>query len=304
MAGNNEERILILGGSGTLGHKLWQLLPAKFPDIYVSLRKSKSFYEKCGLFNGPNVIDGLDLQDFGRLNAVLKEIHPSVIVNCAGVTVRRQEAEDKISNIAVNALLPHKIEKWCLENSARLIHFSTDCVFDGKVGNYDENSPPDSRDLYGITKFLGEVQSPYVLTIRTSLIGREIFGGTELLEWFLAQKGKRVKGFCNALFTGLTTNRLAVLVCELIEKFPNLNGLYHVSSEMVSKYELLKLMKEAYKIDIEIEPEYEFECRRNLNCDKFTNATGFQRPSWRQMMLDMAADQTPYDQWRADSRPQ
>ncbi len=304
MAGNSEKRILILGGGGTLGHKLWQSLPAKFPDSYVSLRKPKSFYGKCGLFNGPNVIDGLDLQDFERLKVVLEEIHPSVILNCAGVTLRSREAGDKISNITVNALLPHKIASWCDENSARLIHFSTVCVFDGKMGNYDEGSSPDARDLYGITKILGDVQAPCVLTLRSSFIGREIFGGSELLEWFLAQKGKRVKGFCNALFTGLTTNRLAELVSELIEKFPNLNGLYHVSSEMVSKYELLNLMKEAYKIDIEIEPEYAFECRRNLNGDKFIKATGFQCPSWRQMMLDMAADQTPYDQWRASCRPQ
>jgi dTDP-4-dehydrorhamnose reductase len=166
------------------------------------------------------------------------------------------------------------------------------------LGSYSEDSPPDSRDLYGMTKMLGDVQSTCALTVRSSFIGREIFGGTELLEWFLAQNGQRVRGFCKALFTGLTTNRLAVLVGELIEKFPDLNGLYHVGSETVSKYELLNLMKEAYDIDVEIEPDNTFECRRNLNGDKFIDATGFNCPPWRQMMFDMAADQTPYDQWR------
>lgn len=300
MIWTNKKRILILGGGGTLGHKLWQFLPTKFPDVYVSLRKPKSFYKNCDLFLSSNVIESLDLQDFERLNDVLNGIRPSVIVNCAGVTLRSPEAGDKISNITVNALLPHIIAKWCDENSARLIHFSTVCVFDGKLGNYDEDSPPDARDLYGITKTLGEVQASCALIIRSSFIGREIFGGTELLEWFLAQNGKRIKGFRKALFTGLTTNRLAELVCELIEKFPNLNGLYHVSSEMVSKYDLLILMKEAYKTEIEIDPEDEYVCRRNLNGDKFIKATGFQCPSWRQMMLDVAADQTPYDQWRVD----
>jgi dTDP-4-dehydrorhamnose reductase len=299
MEGKMEERLLILGGGGTLGHKLWQSLPVKFPDTYVSIRKLKTYYEKCGLFNGPKVIDSLDLRDFGQLKVVLTEIHPSVIVNCAGVTLRSREASDKKSNIAVNALLPHELAEWCAKNGARLIHFSTVCVFDGILGNYDEGSPPDARDLYGITKMLGDLQVPCALTLRSSFIGREIFGGTELLEWFLAQKGTRVKGFCKALFTGLTTNRLAELVIELIEKYPSLNGLYHVSSEMVSKYELLNLMKEAYKTDVEIEPDDQFECRRNLNGDKFLEATGFHCPSWRQMMLDMAADQTPYDQWRA-----
>ncbi|MFA4915065.1 MAG: SDR family oxidoreductase [Syntrophales bacterium] len=301
---NKAARILVIGGGGSLGHKLWQFLPTKFPDTYVSIRKPKAYYENCGLFDGPNVVSGLDLRDFGQLKVVLKEICPSVIVNCAGVTLRSREANDKKSNIAVNALLPHELAEWGAKNRARIIHFSTVCVFDGRLGNYDENSPPDARDLYGITKMLGDVQTPRALTLRSSFIGREIFGGTELLEWFLAQNGKRVHGFRKVLFTGLTTNRLAELVGDLIEKFPRLNGLYHVSSETVSKYELLNLMKEAYKIDVEIEPDDKFECRRNLNGNKFIAATGFKFSSWRQMMLDMAADQTPYDQWKNDKRLQ
>lgn len=296
---NKTKRILITGGGGMLGHKLWQRLPEKFPDTYVSIRKPKTYYEKCGLFNGSNVIEGLDLRDFGQLNVILKKICPSVIVNCAGVTLRSREAEDRLSNIAVNALLPHVLADWCATNSARLIHFSTVCVFDGRLGDYDESSPPDARDLYGMTKILGDVQSPCALTIRASFIGREIFAGTELLEWFLAQEGKRVSGFSKALFTGLTTNRLAILVAELIEQLPDLNGLYHISSETVSKYELLSLMKEAYNTNIEIDRDDKFKCRRNLNGDKFVKVTGFKCPSWRQMMFDMAADQTPYDQWRS-----
>lgn len=292
------ERIFITGGGGTLGHKLWQVLPKKFPDTYVSIRRPKIYYEKCGLFNSRNVLDDLDLRDFGRLKIVLNEMCPSVIVNCAGVTLRSREASDKLSNIAVNSLLPYMLAKWCTENRARLIHFSTVCVFDGKLGNYDEDSSPDARDLYGMTKMLGDVQVPCALTLRSSFIGREIFGGTELLEWFLAQKGKCINGFSKALFTGLTTNHLAELVGELIEKFPDLNGLYHVSSEMVSKFELLNLMKEAYKINITIDCDEKFECRRNLNGDRFIKATRFRCPSWRQMMFAMSSDQTPYDQWR------
>lgn len=299
---NKTKRILIIGGGGTLGHKLWQFLPTKFSSTYVSIRKPKAYYEKSGLFNGSNVVDSLDLRDFGQLKVALKEIRPSVIVNCAGVTLRSKEAEDRLSNIAVNSLLPHMLAKWCAENVARLIHFSTVCVFDGRLGNYDEDSPPDARDIYGMTKMLGDVDVPCALTLRSSFIGREIFGGTELLEWFLAQKGKRVSGFSKALFTGLTTNRLAILVAELIKKFPDLNGLYNVSSETVSKYDLLNLMKEAYNIDIEIDQDDKFECRRNLNGNKFVKATGFKCPSWRQMMSDMAADQTPYDKWRSGEK--
>jgi dTDP-4-dehydrorhamnose reductase len=292
------ERILILGGGGTLGHKLWQVLPGKFPDTFVSIRRPADFYTKCGLFSGPNVIDRMDLRDFSGLYAMLDKVRPSVIVNCAGVTLRSKEALDKVSVISMNALLPHKLAEWCSKKGARLIHFSTVCVFDGKKGGYGEDDLPDARDLYGKTKALGDVSAPCALTLRSSFIGREIFGGTELLEWFLAQKRKKIKGFRKAMFTGLTSNRLAELVAELIGRFPALNGLYHVSSETVSKYGLLQLLKEAYKLDMEIEPDDGFECRRDLKGARFVEATGFKCPSWRQMALDMAADATPYGEWR------
>ncbi len=298
MEGNKTQKILILGGGGTLGHKLWQVLSAKFQDTFVSIRKNREFYAKCGLFTGPRVVDGLDLRDFTRLNAVLDEIKPSVIVNCAGVTLRSKEALDKNSAISMNALLPHRLAEWCSRSGARLIHFSTVCVFDGRAGGYTEDSPPDARDLYGITKALGDVSAPFALTLRSSFIGREIFGGAELLEWFLAQKGKKIKGFTRALFTGLTTNRLAELVGELLEKRPALNGLYHVSSETLSKYELLRLMKEAYKLEVDIAPEGGFEMKRDLNGERFEKAAGFNCPPWKAMMAEMAGDKTPYSDWR------
>lgn len=292
-----QQRILILGGGGTLGHKLWQVLPGKFPDTFVTIRKPRAFYAKCGLFDGPNALDGVDLRDFARLNALLEEVKPSVIVNCAGVTLRSKEALDKNSAISINALLPHRLADWCSRSGARLIHFSTVCVYDGKKGGYTEDDAPDARDLYGQTKALGDVNAPFALTLRSSFIGCEIFGGAELLEWFLAQEGKTVKGFRKALFTGLTTNKLAELVGELIEKHPGLNGLCHVSSEIVTKYELLKLMKDAYRLDVEIVPEG-FEMKRDLDGSRFAKAAAFESPTWRLMMAEMAADKTPYTEWR------
>lgn len=298
---NTKERILILGGGGTLGHKLWQYLPSKFPNTFVSIRKPKAYYKKCDLFNGPNVIDNFDLQDFDKLYSVFNTINPSIIINCTGITPRRQEAKSVLSSVYINGVLPSIITNWCSKNNSHLIHFSTNCVFDGVVGNYVESDVPniyDTTDIYGFTKSIGEVKSDCALVIRSSFIGREIFGGTELLEWFLSQEGKKVNGFCNALFTGLTTNQFSILIGDIIEKFKYLNGIYHVSSETISKYELLLLMKEAYKIDIDIEPDYTFTCKRNLNGDKFVKDTGFLCPSWHQMMFEMAADKTPYNQWR------
>lgn len=291
-------RILILGGGGTLGHKLWQTLPARFPDTFVSIRKPRAFYAKSGLFAGPSVIDNADLRDFARVSALLDEVRPSVIVNCAGVTLRSKEALDKNSAISINALLPHRLAEWCSRSGARLIHFSTVCVYDGKKGGYTEDDATDARDLYGVTKALGDVTAPFALTLRSSFIGREIFAGTELLEWFLAQGGKTIKGFRKALFTGLTTNRLAALVGDLIEKHPKLNGLYHVSSETVSKYDLLLMMKDAYRLDVKIDAEDGFEMRRDLDGRRFERAAGFTCPPWREMMAEMAADPTSYADWR------
>jgi dTDP-4-dehydrorhamnose reductase len=291
-------RILILGGGGTLGHKLWQTLPSKFPDTFVSIRKTKDFYAKCGLFTGANVIDNLDLRDFAGLNRVLDEIKPSVIVNCAGITPRREDAHNDVNIITINSLLPHKLAAWCAANHARLIHFSTDCVFNGEKGNYNELSLSDANDLYGRTKALGEVISPYAFVLRTSMIGREIFGGTELLEWFLAQRGKKIKGYRKAVFSGLTTNQHAAVVGDVIGKSPALNGCYNVASQAVSKYDLLLMLREAYNLDVEIEPDDSVDCRRNLDGSKFVNATGFVCPSWRQMLAEMAADKTPYSAWR------
>lgn len=297
MSEHKTPKILILGGGGTLGHKLWQTLQSKFPDTSVSIRKTRDFYAKCGLFAGPRVIDGLDLRDFTRLNVVLDEFKPSVIVNCAGITPRRGEAQDSVNVITINSLLPHKLAEWCVNNGSRLIHFSTDCVFDGKTGNYNELSPSDSKDLYGRTKALGEVNSPSSVIFRTSMIGREISGGTELLEWFLAQEGKKIKGYRKVVFTGLTTNRLAGLTGDIIEQYPGLNGLYNVASQPVSKYDLLLMLREAYNLDVEIEADDSVECRRDLDGSKFIKATGFVCPPWKELIREMAADPTPYAEW-------
>lgn len=298
MPKKTQMRILILGGGGTLGHKLWQMLPSKFPDTFVSIRKNKDFYEKCGLFTGPNVIDRLDLRDFTGLYHSLDRIHPSVVVNCAGITPRREEAQNDVNVITINSLLPHKLATWCATNNARLIHFSTDCVFNGEKGNYNELSPSDANDLYGRTKALGEVNSPSALVLRTSMIGREIFGGTELLEWFLAQGGKKIKGYRKAVFSGLTTNQHAVVVGDLIENYPALTGCYNVASQAVSKYDLLLMLREVYNLDVAIESDDSVECRRDLDGAKFVKATGFSCPPWRQMLTEMAADKTPYSAWR------
>ena len=293
-------RILILGGTGMLGHKLWQRLSERFVDTYTTIRRTRADCERFRIYDNPRVLENVDVSDPAQLIRALEASTPDVILNCIAVTKRRESASPAPA-ILLNAWLPHRIAQWAADHNARLITVSTDCVFDGTKGDYTEKHAPDASDVYGRTKALGEVSYGNALTIRTSFIGRELDNGTELLEWFLAQKGGVVRGFRRALYTGISNIYCADLVGEIIERWPHLQGLYQVASEVITKYDLLCLAREAYDINVEIVPDDSVEVRRNLDGDKFRRSTGIVTPSWRTMMNDLAADPTPYAAWRHHS---
>lgn len=290
-------RILILGATGMLGHKLWQLMPQRFADTYATVR-ARPLLPGSRLFEDKRVIAGVDCTDFPSVAAVLDRIAPQVIVNCVAVTKRREGSGNAEASIALNARLPQQLAGWCGEHASRLIHFSTDCVFTGRTGGYTEMSVPDAEDLYGRSKALGEVAGDGALTIRSSFIGRELAHGTELLEWFLAQRGRRIQGYRQALYTGVSNLFMAQLVGDIIADQPRLTGLYNLASEVVSKFDLLCLARDAFRLDIEIEPDDSFVCRRDLDGSRLRQALGVMPPPWREMMAGLAADATPYDRWR------
>jgi dTDP-4-dehydrorhamnose reductase len=179
-----------------------------------------------------------------------------------------------------------------------MIHVSTDCVFAGKKGMYVESDQSDAEDLYGRTKYLGELSYPHTLTLRTSIIGRELSQFKSLLEWFLSQKGKKVQGFTRVMFSGVTTIYLAKIVREIIANHPKLTGIYHISSPPISKYELLCMLRDAYKLDVDIIPNDQEVSDRSLVGDKFIRETGLSCPNWVDLVTELAADPTPYDKWR------
>jgi dTDP-4-dehydrorhamnose reductase len=292
-------RILILGAAGMLGHKLWQHLDQRFDDVHATLRATRASYARFGLFDSARIHDGVDAADSASLARVLDQLRPAVIVNCIAVTKRREAAADSLASIELNAALPHRLAAWTTAHGARLIHFSTDCVFDGRAGGYTEDSPTNAEDVYGKSKALGEVAGLGMLTLRTSFIGRELGRGTELLEWFLAQRGRRIQGYRRALYTGVSTLWMAGLVADLIERFPQLNGLYQVASPVVSKLELLGLAQKAYNLPVTIDPDDTVIVLRNLDGSRFRHATGIEVPSWERMMTELAADPTPYARWSA-----
>lgn len=282
-----------------LGHKAFQVLRARFPGTVCTTRQDVKLppFDRVDLLQGDDVLTGVDVMDFGRLQGVLRDLRPDFIVNCVGIVKQRSAAQAPIPSITINSLLPHKLASFAEEWGGRVIHPSTDCVFDGAVGGYTESHASTAEDLYGKSKFLGELHCENGLTLRTSIIGRELAGHASLLDWFLQQEGRPIRGFRQAIYSGVTTLQLACVIGMLIERFPRLHGLYQVVSEPISKYELLCLLRDFYKIDVTIVPDDREKVDRSMKGDRFRDATGYQSPPWSVLVERLAADPTPYARW-------
>jgi dTDP-4-dehydrorhamnose reductase len=295
----SNRRIMVLGATGMLGHKLFQRLTEKFPETYCTIRKDPNAEPFCRvpLLHGPKVIPGVNVTDFAALQRTLHELLPDYVVNCVGIIKQRDEASSALPSILVNSLLPHKLAEMVAGWGGRVIHFSTDCVFNGKRGGYVEADDSNADDLYGKSKFLGEVAAENSLTLRTSIIGRELVEHRSLLDWFLSQNRRNVRGFRRVIYSGVTTNYMADLVAKIVGSYPDLHGLYQVVSDAISKYDLLCLLRDAYRLDIEIEPEDQTISDRSMKGDKLRAAIGHRTPPWPELVRQLAEDPTPYERW-------
>jgi dTDP-4-dehydrorhamnose reductase len=284
-------RVLILGATGMVGHKLWQVLSKRF-DTWATARTVAGATVKPDLLDPGKLLEGIDASNFENVARAIRTISPNVVVNAIGIVKQLSAIEDTVATIKINSLLPHQLALACRESAVRLIHISTDCVFSGRKGMYTESDPPDPEDFYGRSKLLGEVMASGCLTLRTSIIGPELGSANGLLEWFLANAAetKILRGYNKAIFSGFTTLVLADIVGDIIASEPNLTGLYHVSAEPIDKYSLLCLFREAYKIPVEIEPYADIRIDRSLDSGRFRSATGFVPPSWPNMIASMSAD--------------
>lgn len=293
-------RVLILGGSGMLGHKLLLGLRAAGHQVSCTLREnhSTSPLARLPLFAGPQVYWGIDVIDWPSLRALLRAHQPEVVINAVGIIKQRQLATSAIPSIQINALLPHQLAETIAAWNGRLIHFSSDCVFSGERGHYTEADNCDADDLYGRSKFLGEVtHAPNAVTLRSSIIGRELHHHQSLLDWFLAQNHGEVRGFTRVIYSGLTTNEFVPVVDRLITHHRGLSGLYQVASEPLSKHDLLRLIADAFRLDVRITPTAEPVSDRSFSGTKFTAATGYVAPKWPDLVQALASDDTPYDEW-------
>jgi dTDP-4-dehydrorhamnose reductase len=277
-------KVLILGGSGMLGHQLWKILSVPF-QAYVTLRQASP---KLNTILDPRrTLTGVSADDFDSVIKAVAQVQPDVVINAIGVVKQQGASKDPITCLGVNSLFPHRLAQLCQAAQARLIHVSTDCVFSGKKGNYTELDPPDAEDLYGRSKLLGEVQGPGCLTLRTSIIGRELQSRQGLIEWFLSNAGKTVSGYRHAIFSGLTTLALSELIALLISKFPDLHGLWHVAATPINKWDLLTLVRQTFALDITMVPDEKFHCDRSLCDARFRQATGWSAASWPEMIRQL-----------------
>ena len=278
-----------------LGHRLWIEL-RKEHDVWVTVRGERNPFPRIPEFAAEFIryrVDGLNIDEVARAMA---SIQPELVINCIGLIKQLEPiSQDPLFSISLNALLPHRVSLLCRAAKIRMIHFSTDCVFSGRKGNYSEDDQSDAEDLYGRTKFLGEVQYPHTLTIRTSIIGRELKNHLGIIDWFLAQTGT-IKGFQRAIYTGFTTQEMAQIIMKFVIPRPDLKGMYQISSEPISKYDLLMLTKDAFGLTVKILPDNEFVCDRSLDSSRFRQVTGYNPPTWTEMIGEMAKQASFYNE--------
>ena len=282
-------RVLVMGVSGMLGHKVYRTFAATDHEVYGALRKPVREFQRYGLFDPERVIEGIDALIPETVERAFLAARPDVVINCVGLV--KPFAKDPALTIEINAAFPHRLARYCELVGARLLQVSTDCVFSGRDGNYTEQSVPDPEDLYGRTKLLGEVVHGPHLTVRTSIIGRELGSSHSLVEWILSQQGE-ANGFVNAIFTGLSTLAFSRVLVALVD-LRDIHGLLHVAGERVNKYELLALVVKHFGLDLTVRRHEDFYSDRSLVAQPFREL-GISVPSMEEMVAEMAAETELY----------
>lgn len=282
-------KILVVGANGMIGNSIFRVLSKRSDwDVFGTIRD-----RRLNRLFAPRLHDRLipdvDVSHEHLLARAMEMVRPNVVVNCAGITKHKPEAEDPLLTTPINALVPHRLAALCKLADARLLHISTDCVFSGRKGAYTEHDLPDATDVYGRSKAIGEVFYPNTVTLRTSTIGHELESRYGLLNWFLSQE-RRCAGYTRAIFSGLPSTILAEVIRDVVIPHTELCGLYHVAGEAISKYELLKIISEVYGTSIEIVPNDSIEIDRSLIAERFRDATGFNAPGWNELIRRMHTD--------------
>ena len=283
---SRKTKVLVLGASGMLGNAMLRLFTHSGGFEVFGSARSSAGVDLLPQSLREHVVCGIDAENADSLMGLFARIRPDVVINCIGLVKQLAEADDPLQAIPINALLPHRIARLCQVAGARFVHISTDCVFSGTKGMYREDDSCDAQDLYGLSKHLGEVDCPNAVTLRTSIIGHELAGAHGLVGWFLAQGGP-VRGFTRAIFSGLPTVELARVIRDHVLAQPQMHGLYHVSAAPIAKYELLRLVAQAYRRVNQITPDDKLVIDRSLDSTRFRQLTGYVPPPWPELVQTM-----------------
>lgn len=271
-----------------LGHSLLsQMFYSKIYEVKATARKTKPLAKYFSNELLEHIIPEIDTDNFDAIIKIMAEFKPDCVINCVGIIKQLAASAEYIPALSVNSLFPHRLAMLCKASNARLIHISSDCVFDGLKGNYKESDASNASDLYGRTKFLGEVSTyTHCITLRTSIIGHELASQYGLVEWFLSQK-QSVNGFTKAIFSGFPTIELVNIILNHVIPDNTLQGLYHVSSDSINKNDLLKMIAKQYGIATTIIPNDSFVADRSLDSTRFRQATGYIPPTWENLIKSM-----------------
>lgn len=279
-------KFLVLGADGMFGHEMVRTLVSQGHDTIAATRRIPN-EQVLSMLAGADIISGIDARISDTLVGAIGETKPDAVINAIGIVKQRPAAKEAIESIRINSLLPHELAALCKAASARLVHISTDCVFSGRQGNYTEDDLPDPLDLYGRSKLMGEVADEGCITLRTSIIGLELFQKSGLVEWFLRQEGT-APGWTHAMYSGLTTSELSRVVMRVLEGDSSLDGIWHLSGAPISKYDLLVQLRDALGRDLELVPDDSVTIDRTMNSQRFRTAAAYEPPTWDSMLNELA----------------
>lgn len=246
-----KNKILLLGSTGMLGYNFEKILKEYNYDFKKTSRKKQKGRIK-----------------FDAINDSLNKLPKcEYFINCIGVINKLIDKNNIVEAIKINSIFPHRLANFCKKKRIKLIHISTDCVYSGKKGKYTESDIHDPIDIYGKTKSLGEPTN--CMTIRTSIIGEENKNSRSLVEWVKGNKNKKIYGFSNHIWNGLTAKHLSESIIKIIRNKIYEEKLVHIYSEKsVSKYSLIKLINKKFKLNCKIKKKlHRISIDRTLRSD-------------------------------------
>ena len=235
---------------------------------------------------GLDYVRGVSIGDFDAVSEAVDRRQPDVVVNATGVRSLDSVNGNWSTLLAVNSTFPRQLGQLCESRGIRFVHFSSDGVFSGSRGNYAESSRPDATDAYGVSKYLGEVQTATALVLRLSMLGRGVVSKHSLVDWYLAQSGV-VRGYRRSVFSGLPVNEIANVLQRVLTAQTPMSGLFHLAAAPISKFDVLNLLRSAWPGAAVIEPDDSVALDRSLDASRLNSKIGYRPPSWPQLIAEM-----------------